>query len=162
MLKTKTTVDIKVQLELTRKNKITSIIMLIIGIIGLTAYIVLGTIWEDKLWVEMFLFFAIPFSVGIVVLVGINKTNKRILNNKSINENEFEFHENHVDVVTIRDGEIIGNAKLFYKDLHNVKETKNYVFIFISNVAALPIDKNNLSQNQLIILRGLLKLPLNG
>ncbi len=161
MFKTKTKIDANVQLELTKSSKITSIVMLVIGILGLLVYIVVGTIWENLIWTEYFISFAIPFAVGLVMIIGINKANNRILNSNTVNENEFEFHEKYVEIVTYRNEENVGNTKLFYSDIFKVRETKNYIFLYLNAASALPINKNNLDQNQLIILRGLLKLPLN-
>jgi hypothetical protein len=157
MFTTKTKIDVEVQKELSKKIYKNSLIALIVGAVGLAVYIVLGTIFENY-WLDLLLVFAIPFGFGLVFIITIKKLMKKV---EDINQiNEYVFEEVFVNVSTIRNGESVGTAKIYYKDLVKSKETQNYIYMYINKSAALPVKKENLTQDELIVLRSLLKLEL--
>ena len=51
--------------------------------------------------------------------------------------------------------EIAGSSKLYYSDIYKVKETKNFIFIYLNQQQAFPILKSNVSD--LDSLRKLIK-----
>ena len=76
-------IEIAPALQLYRnKLKIISIIMLIVGCVGMAVYIVLGTVLggenEDApKWVDVFLVFAVPFTLGLIGYITVKRLYKR-------------------------------------------------------------------------------------
>ena len=59
---------------------------------------------------------------------------KRVLKTSKIHSNieiETLFYEDKIEINSIRDGKIVGNAKMLYSDVYKVVDTKNAMYIFI-------------------------------
>lgn len=148
---TKFTVEMQKQLD--KNKKILGIILTIIGSLGLLIYIS-SAFWENEpTWIDWLLVFAVPFALGIIFLVAIQKNLKSV--SKLDITNVYEFNMDFMTISTIKYGENIGSVKLWYKEFLKVKETKDYLFIYNSPVSAFPVDKKNLKEADLIILRGI-------
>ena len=65
MIETVAILNEKVQIELTKKNKMLSIVALVVGAIGLVAFVILSTMFENKLF-GILLIFAFPFTFGLI------------------------------------------------------------------------------------------------
>lgn len=157
MFTTKTKIDIEVQRELSKKSYNIAFVAMIIGAIGLLAYIIVGTIYELPI-LDIMLIFAIPFAFGLVYMIAIKKLLKKVEEIDSVNE--YTFNETFFEVNTIRNGESVGSAKIYYKELYKSKETINFVFMYLNKTAAIAVAKKNLTSDELIILRSLLNLEL--
>ena len=72
MFTAKTDINKEIQKELSRPLYIVSIVTLVIGIVGMVAYVVLGTIFDNP-EIEYMLAFSFPFAFGLVLLITINK-----------------------------------------------------------------------------------------
>ena len=71
MITVRTKLNEEMQKELTRPALITYFIMMIIGIVGLLAYIIIGVATNAN--VEFLLAFSIPFGMGLVFYLTIKK-----------------------------------------------------------------------------------------
>ena len=118
MFTTKTKIDIEVQRELSKKSYNIAFVAMIIGAIGLLAYIIVGTIYELPI-LDIMLIFAIPFAFGLVYMIAIKKLLKKVEEIDSVNE--YTFNETFFEVNTIRNGESVGSAKIYYKELYKSK-----------------------------------------
>lgn len=156
-MKCKVKIDRKVQDELNKNIQIVSIICLIVGVIGLIAYIVLGAIIESEpFWIEFFLAFSAPFAFGLVMLV-INANNKKKVE-KAVIEDAFDFQEEFMMVESSKNGEVVSNLKFYYKEIIKVKETNNYLFLYPNKASAFAIPKHDLSEDELNTLKGWVKI----
>lgn len=91
--------------------------------------IVAGTI--SIIWfVEM-------FSLPYLWTKKIYKTSKYTSNTKL----NFTFYEDKIELVTIKNDEKMGEAKISYDDIYKVLETKNYMYIYISSNQAYVCSK---------------------
>lgn len=157
MFSAKTKIDVEIQKELSKKLYTYSLIALIIGSVGLLVYLVLATIFDNP-YFDILLIFSIPFGFGLVFILTIKKLIKNV---QAINQvNTYVFEENYLNVTTTRNLEVVGTAKLYYKELFKSRETKNYIYMYVNKNSALPVKKENLSQDELIILRSFLGLEL--
>ena len=148
MIETNVKVDASLQKELNGKSKLISLIMMIIGAVGLIVYVLLGTfIPGEPKWVELFLLFAIPLGVGLVCLVTINITNKKSL--EGDRELKLVFSEESYIVSEIKNGEKVAEVNVYYKDVLKTRETQNYFFIYQSQTIAHPVKKSDLTTEQL-------------
>ena len=156
MFKTATVINSEVQKEISKKAYIIWLTALIVGVIGLVAYIVLGTIFPDVSELDLLLFFSMPFGFGLVFVLTIKKQIKSI---EKLNQvNTYEFFEDHVVVSTVRNMEVVGSVKIYYKDLTKSKETEKYFLLYLNNVSVLPIKKDGLKKEEQVLVRAFLNL----
>lgn len=156
MFKTATVINSEVQKEISKKAYIIWLTALIVGVIGLVAYIVLGTIFPDVSELDLLLFFSMPFGFGLVFVLTIKKQIKSV---QTLNQvNTYEFFEDHVVVSTVRNMEVVGSVKVYYKDLTKSKETEKYFLLYLNNVSVLPIKKDGLKPEEQVLVRAFLNL----
>lgn len=137
----------EVQTELNKSLKRNCIIALVIGIIGFVAYISISMFFEHFILEVLLWVFAFAFGFGLVFLITINKTNKKVVASKMVGE--YELFEEFMTIDSIKDGEKISSAKVYYKDIIKIKETENYIFLYPNKQIAYPIPKNKLSAEEL-------------
>ncbi len=144
MLHCETKLTASMQKELNQKAKLVFIFLLLLGSIGLLAYIIFGTVYEiEPFWVKYLLAFAIPFGIGLVFLITINKLQKGFQDTDL--SNVYEFFDAYFTVDTMDKGENTASAKVYYKDIWKITSTKNYIFIYLQSKQALPVFKGPLS-----------------
>ena len=144
-------VDRELQEELNKTLKRNCLIMVIIGAIGLVAYIAISMFIEHFL-LEIFLWiFAGLLGVGVCLLIVINKTNKKAADNNFIGE--YELFEEYLIVNTFKNDEQISTIKLYYKDVIKIKETENYIFLYPNKQIAYPIAKKKLLPEELSMVK---------
>ena len=156
MFKCKTKFTIEMQKQLNNTKQKVATIMTAVGAVGVFVYLITAFFLNiTDAMVDWMLVFVLPLTLGILMLVTIAKTNNAI---KKIDvTNEYEFNEDHMYISTIRSNENIGKVKFYYKDLVRVKETKDYIYLYQNKASAFPIEKKQLLETDLIILRGILK-----
>ena len=155
MIIIKTKLDEKMQKELARPALVTYFFLMIIGIIGLLAYIIIGTAVANAN-VEYLLAFSIPFIIGLVFYLIVKRQLKQTKNSTKLNV--YEFYEDFVNIKTMNNGETVGTTKIYYKDIVKRRESKNYFFLFINNVNAFPIAKCEFTEDELKKIRILLNI----
>lgn len=147
MLKCSVKIDQNLQRELNEKAWIYSLISLIVGAIGLMAYIIVGAFFE-AFWLEVLLwFFAFAFGVGLTIFVSINKVNKNA-SAKNMTDN-IELQENFLIEETVVNNEVVSTNKVYYKDILKIKETENYLFLYVNKTNAVPIPKKEFAGEDL-------------
>lgn len=165
--------DKKVQNEFHKKMKINSLISFIIGSVLFLAFMVaFGIIVDLSLrpaeWVYTILEIDLcvgvcMLSCGLVIYVSITKGDKKIVNNNI--QFNCEFYEDYF-ILTINSGETrLFAGDIGYINLTKIKETKNYIFMCLSSRVAIPIPKNEFSEEELLNIKLLLyspKVKLNG
>ncbi len=161
MIETNVKVSAELQKELNGKQKLISLIMIMVGIVGLIVYVLLGTFLPgEPKWVELFLIFAIPLGVGIVCYVLGNITNKKSL--EGSRELKLIFNEDSYMVIETNNGEKIAEIKVYYNEVIKTKETKNYFFIYKTQTLAHPIKKSDITNEQLEQIKNLINAEKNG
>lgn len=151
MFKCSVKIDEKLQREINEKSWLINLIVLIIGSIGLGVYIIVGAFVEYA-WMDILLWvFAIMFGFGLVMVISIRKINKKSAENNLTNEIELE--EDCVSLSTIKNNEIIGTLKVYYKDLIKVRETENYLVLYINKQSAIPVPKKEFKPEELSTIK---------
>lgn len=156
MIETVAILNRKVQIELTRKNKMLSIILLILGSLGLITFVVMESIKSDIIY-GLLLLSALPFTVGLISLVFINKSIRNFKFNNVLNN--YQFNTDHFIVRSFKDNEEIGMSKIEYSQVFKTMETKTFLFVFTNQVSAYPIIKATLSNEQMEQIKSLIKNP---
>ena len=67
-------------------------------------------------------------------------------------ESASSLNEEFMEVSSIKNGEVIGTSKIYYKDLVKVKETENYLFLYPNKTQAFAISKK-ISTEELSLLK---------
>lgn len=144
-------VDENMQKELNNELKNKSKIMVIVGVIGFVLYIALSLFFENSyvdlvLWISAFI-----FGVGLVLLFTVNKTNKNSVERNLVDE--IELFEDHLIENIKKNEEVIATNKHYYKDIIKVKETENYLFLYVNKAAAVPIIKSAFTKDELVNIK---------
>lgn len=143
-MKCRVQINEKLQKELNEKIWLTGLIMTIVGAIGLGLYVIVSAFFGEKLIIEM-LFWAVlfVFALGVTYLFLVKSANKRAL--KDIKTDEIELFEDCYVEQTLKNEEVVGTMKVYYKDLIKVKETENYLFLYPNKMVASAIPKSEFS-----------------
>lgn len=155
MITIKTDIDEKAQKALSKGVIIFCIVSLALGSVGLLLYIGL-TMFYENIYLDILLLFCIPFSLGLVYIIMINKNIKTMA--KSNITNEYEYNIDHIFVTSYKNGEQFGTQKVYYKDVFKTRETDEYIFIYVNRISAFILKKSNATSEQLTIIKRLLKL----
>ena len=139
----KTIMNKNVSKEISRRALIVFLILFIVGLIGVVSYIILASLLEDSWYFNLILYpSAILFSVGLIFELSLLINLKKVKFDGS-NYNETTFNEDHLINKAVRQNEVIDESKIYYKNLVAFKETKTYIFLYITKSHALPITKEN-------------------
>lgn len=156
MLDCETVINFEVQKAMVKKPKLIAIFSFIVGLLGLCAYIVLFIMY-DSLLTNLLLVFAFPFAFGLVLLLNINKNCKQRQTNDAV-VNCYHFDNEHVDIISIKNNEIIGQSAISYKDIVHTKEVSNFLLLYVNKFSALPVSLKSLTSEQYIELKRLLNI----
>lgn len=152
-MKCKIEVNKAVQTEIVKKLLKISKICLICSIVAVIFYIVFGTIYPDSsIDTYLLMFVSIFFAVSIIVYLLIKRTVKNIEKNPFINE--YEFDDEAISATSSKiDGTFLSSSKIPYTNVLKIKETENFILIYISQVAIWPVNKTTLSEEDIIFLK---------
>lgn len=78
------------------------------------------------------------FGAFVIALYFINIKNTRY-KNRSVS---CKFYLDYVEYSMLYHGEVEASRKLFYQDIYKVRETKNYIFIYIDLANFVPVLKS--------------------
>ena len=142
-----------------KKLKIYAVIALIIGAIGLIAYIVVSTVLETKTgvaprWVKAFLVFAVPFTLGLLGLITIVRLGKR--ESQEMRTSECVFY---ADCFFYRSKSAFQSEicdKFCYSDAVLKRENEKYGYIFIIDKGWFSVfGKDGLEEKEINTIRKL-------
>ncbi len=144
-------IDEKTLKDINRNAWVLSLILTIVGAIGLLLYIVIGMffdniILEATLWIS-----AIVFAGGLVYMFLINQTNKK--NGQQNIINEMQIYEDNIFVRAIKNNEEISTQKFYFKDIYKIKENEKYFILYINKFTALPILKESFSKEDMATIK---------
>ena len=162
-IKVETRLDENVQKEFMAKTFIVSLVCLILGSVGIVAYLT-WDILSEFIAIKapsfvLLVVFACAFAFGLVFVISRNKVVKkaRTENKKEV----YEFFNNYVVANDYLNGEQVATVKIYYNQIIKRKETKNYIFFFVQATAACPVSKAGLTEGELNAIRALLGTGTN-
>lgn len=151
MFKCSVKIDENLQKEINRKMWTYSLILTIVGSIGLCLYFVLGVKY-DNAWTEVLLWVtAVAFGFGITYLFTIKNINKKAAS-KGLTD-EIELFEEYANVTTVKNNETISTMKVYYKDLIKTRDTENYFLLYINKASALTIPKQAFTSEEISTIK---------
>lgn len=155
----------KVQKQNSRTLFIVSLVCLIVGAIGLAAYIgvstYLGTVYDDApAWCDALLVFAVPFAFGLIFLLTIHSLVKQARKNSGV-INEYEFFADCIMAREIRGEEVCATVRMDYAQIVKTKEKGEYLFFYYQVKQFLyPIEKAALTTEELNTIKKLMRAPV--
>ena len=144
----------EVQKSMTKKIWIGSWIALTIGAIGMLLYIFADPIWGTQKWTEFLLIFALPFGFGLVYIIMLNKIYKKPFDERNVNI--YQFEPDGFTVVTFRGGANTGSMRVSYDQIAKVKETADYLFLFVNKFSAFAVKKADSSPSDIETIKSYL------
>ena len=164
-IKTENT-DVAPALNLYRKKlKTVALISIIAGVAGIIMYIV-GSVLdmedgETPRWVDIFLFFAVPFALGLIGYITIIRLGKR--EKADGRTSECLFYADCFFYTSKSSAQSQTVDKFFYSDAVLKRENKKYGYIFVtSRVLFLVFSKEGLKEEALNAIRKNFGKPFNG
>ncbi len=154
-----------------RALRIVCLIALIVGSVGLAAWIISSTAIEvfqeeglysgdselaHRLLNTLLWGSAVLFVCGLVFTLSMRANAKKSL--IASRENVYRFYEYHFTVTDLREGENLGTVKTYYSDLAKVRETKEFFFLYPNRVTYFPVDKKKLTEGEIAALKRVLPL----
>ena len=138
-------------------------IAMAVGIPLVILYIVLSVLRDEELlfipsavlYVMLFLG-AVLFATGIVFLFTVKKNVKNA--DKVAQIGEYSFFEDYVSVSSIRYGERMGAAKMYYTDFYKIREGKKFFLLYPNSVTVFPVPKEGISEEETVHLRNALRI----
>ena len=150
-MKTKAEITENMLNELNFKIKALNLILLIFGIVGIVGYIVLAVIFDDNAYLNYLLYISsIFFGFGLVYSIMINKTIKKQLQNKQVDE--YEFLEDCIVATSYKNNQKFAAVKYNYNEFVKVKETENFLFLYPNKFSALLVPKNQLTKEEFSLI----------
>lgn len=152
-----TKIDKNANKELNRKNIISWLFILLIGLV-MAILGVVSSLYRlmDSIWCSLLISFGgvmILFSLIIIILIFKISKNQ----DESKIELSYDFRKKYFLLDRLKDGKIIENEKIDYKDIFRIKETKNYIYIYRTSKTVIPFYKSNCKLEDLELIKNYFK-----
>ena len=145
-IKIKTYKTAELQKVLTQTILIVSIICIVVGALGIAAYISVSTFFNPTpKWARAFLALAIPFAVGLVFLLTVRSLRKQASTTRD--SSEIEFFADCVCVKEFHDDELFSEKRYGYAQFTKKKFIKQYLILYTGNIK-IPVFFGGLPQNE--------------
>lgn len=139
------------------------ITLLVIGSIGLGAYIV-GVVLEEiyegaRKWTDALIYAVIPFSLGLILVLSTRIQKKNDLKTDGMLTCS-EFFSDCIIVRAFNDNEQTSVIRIGYSQILLVKRFKSFLYLTVAQGIAYPVFIGGLSETELNTVNGKLKLPV--
>lgn len=154
MFKCSFKLDEKVQKELNKNIWLTAIICAIVGAAVLCVYIISVVFHFAKYFVDF-----LPIGMFLLVFGGLMLFIVYRTNSISVKRNlfeELEINEDHLVEKISKNNEVVATNKFYFKDFTKIKETKNFLFLYMNVSGAVPISKNAFSNEDFAKIKALI------
>ena len=159
MVKTTTTIDRKIQNDLSRKYILAASVYIAVGIAGVLIYALRDIIFSaPSKWQSAFLIFIIPLGLGILIDFLVIKTKRTTIVEERVVD--YAFSDEGIEINTHKtSGDT--SAHIDYDKILKIKQTKHFLFIYLSGDVVYPVDIRKLSEAETTELKNYLKLEEN-
>ena len=133
-----TKLDENVNKELNRKNMLSWLIVLLIGI-GFTAFGVIATLFSllESFYCSLMMVIGMLFiTFSLICIIIILKMGKEQKNSNI--ELVYDFLKKYVILKRMENGTEIESEKIYYKYIIKTRKTKNYIYIYRSDKTVIP------------------------
>lgn len=158
---TTVTLDKALQKRVSRSSKILGVICVVYGLALILVMAVIRSVMflldmeADLLQFFLIVLFGLTLAlVGLMLLVGYSRNLK--LAEKRMRTAVYRFYRGFFTVTTVRAGENMGTIKIYYSDLVQTRETKEFILLYVNAAAVYPVDKKSLTGEETALIRTLL------
>ena len=147
-----TKLDKNVNKELNRKNMISWLIVMLIGI-AVTAYGVVSTLFSllESFYCSLLMVIGLLFItfslICIIIIIKIGKEQK-----DSDIELVYDFCKKYVILKRVKGEEIIEQEKIIYKNIIKTRKTKHFIYIYKTDKTVVPFCIQNVNEEDLKII----------
>lgn len=144
MEKLTTIIDKNATKELIQSTFVLSIVALITGILMIGIYVFFGFLnnsWLDPLQIIIVVLAVILLVLALVIILSYVGSLSKMKN--YVRKIVYDFKDDEIVFEIYKDEELVEQGKVYYQDLLEYKETKNFVFIRLSNNTWLTFKKVN-------------------
>lgn len=151
---------------LTKNLKWLWIVLLIVGSVGLIAYIFGATYFEEVYgykpqWADIILVLsAVPFAIGLIFTLATRSQKKAELKTNDILTNS-EFFSDCIIFREYKDSEQMGVIRIDYSRILRVKLRGNFLYFGIAQGVFYPVYIGNLTETELNTIKKQLKILPN-
>lgn len=144
-----TKLDENVNKELNRKNMLSWLIVLLIGI-GVTAFGVIATLFSllESFYCSLMMVIGMLFiTFSLICIIIILKMGKEQKNSNI--ELVYDFLKKYVILKRMENGTEIESEKIYYKYIIKTRKTKNYIYIYRSDKTVIPFCTRDVNLDDL-------------
>lgn len=146
MIECFTPVDFQTKRAFNGKVRNIAVAFLAIGFVGIVAGIVVMSMVQ-QLWTAVFLVFLLPLAIGIYMMRKVYTAVNQVLDRHLVNQYLFDTDTFAVNVY--ENEQRIGQSIVNYSELIDVKEDKQFIYMFLNEYSAMPVLKSALSAQDL-------------
>ena len=128
--------------ELIKNTFVLSIVALIVGLVMIGLYILFGALnnsWLEPLQIILVVLAVILLVLAVVIILSYVGSLSKMKN--YVRKIVYDFQDEFILFDIYKDEELIEQGKVYYQDLIEYKETKNFIFIKLSNNTWLSFSK---------------------
>ena len=128
--------------ELIQNTFVLAIVSFIVGLLMIGIYVLFGILnksWLDPLQIIVVVLAVILIVLAMVIVLSYIGSLSKMKN--YVRKVNYEFKEDEILFDIYKDDELVEQGKVFYQDLLEYKQTKNYIFVRLSNNAWLSFSK---------------------
>ncbi len=160
-----TVLDDKMQKEMSRSAHKLSLVLIIVGAIGVAAFtafqiISFFTDLEDDGFYFILIVFAIFLGLGFYLSFVLGKAEEKMRSSNRVSS--YEFFRDFFTLSETVNGETVANAKVYNNQIAKVRETKNYLFLHINGNSAYPVAKEKLTKEELNTIKAAFAVKTEG
>lgn len=151
---------------LTKKLKWLWLALLVLGAIGVAAYIFISVSWEEIYgyepeWSEIILILsAVPFSVGLIFTLATRSQRKADLKNANI-QSSSQFFSDCIIYREFSGGEQIGVIRIDYNNILRTKQREGFIYLTVAQGVLYPVSVKCLTDEELNTVKKQLKMPVD-
>ena len=148
-MKTKTVIDSNVMKQLNGKTLKLGIVFVSLGGVLTVLYVILSLIANFFKFNRLYgVCLVMIIVVGVTLLYSYYKAKSQSMKGNVVNE--VEFFDTYLESHSIRNGELFQTNKINYVDISKVKETEDFIFVYINSLSAVVINKKVLTEQELL------------
>lgn len=157
MKKCSVKLDSNVQKEMNKNLWVTSLISFVLSFLGVISYLVVDYLYSAS-WVNIYLCVVfIAFVLGFAFFLVVNNMNRKTLNDNFVLD--VEIYESYFVSTTRDKDQVLASINLKYDNVVKIKETKKFLFLYLSRTMAVPICKNQFSKEEISMIKVWVNAP---
>lgn len=157
MKKCSVKLDSSVQKEMNKNLWIVSLASFIVGFLGIVSYLIIDFLYSGT-WVNIYLAVVfVVFVLGFTFFLVVNGMNRNTLKDNFYVD--VEIYENYFVSTTRDKDQVLASINLKYDNIVKIKETKKFLFMYLSRTMAVPICKKQFTKEEISMIKVWVNAP---